>query len=146
MFGDVLDCGRLFGGQYIYVVAELSSLRSPSYDPNDPVLFPPDFSKQADTPIDTMRNCSAVWGGASKGVIFTLLKERAGHSVDAVIDINPAKQNRYIAGTGKRVLSPDEAMASLPAGSTMFVMNSNYLDEIKSMSNNLYTYIEIENE
>ena len=58
----------------------------------------------------------AIWGGASKGVIFALLMERAGVRIDTVIDINPAKQGRYLAATGLRVQSPDEAMAHLPAG------------------------------
>ena len=69
----------------------------------------------------------AIWGGASKGVIFALLMERAGVRIDTVIDINPAKQGRYLAATGLRVQSPDEAMAHLPAGADVFVMNSNYL-------------------
>jgi hypothetical protein len=43
---------------------------------------------------------SAVWGGASKGVTFTLLKARAGYAVDIVIDINPAKKGKYLAAIG----------------------------------------------
>jgi hypothetical protein len=146
MFGEIVECGRLFGGQYLYVVAELSSLRTPTYDSADPVCFPPDFMCQIDIPITTGAGRSAVWGGASKGVVFTLLKARAGYVVDAVIDINPAKQGRYLAATGMQVMSPDEALPQLPVGSTMFVMNSNYLDEIKRMSSNAYNYIGIDNE
>lgn len=145
MFSQVIDCGHLFGGQYLYVVAELSSLRTPVYDPDDPVHFPADFTHQVDAPIvDTGR--SVVWGGASKGVIFTLLKARAGYMVDTVIDINPAKQGKYLAATGIQVKSPTEALPQLPPGSTIFVMNSNYLDEIKQMSSNAYNYIGIDNE
>ena len=146
MFGDVIECGRLFGGQYLYVVAELSSLRTPAYDPADSVCFPGDFMSQIEVPIALGSGQSAVWGGASKGVIFTLLKSRAGYAVDAVIDINPAKQGKYLAGTGMAVLSPDAALQQLAAGSTIYVMNSNYLEEIKAMSNNIYQYIRIDNE
>jgi hypothetical protein len=145
LFGEVVDCGHLFGGQYLYVVAELSSLRAPVYDPAASVRFPADFTRQVDAPIAAGRR-SAVWGGASKGVIFTLLKARAGYAVDVVIDINPAKQGRYLAATGIQVLSPEQALPQLPPGSTLFVMNSNYLDEIKRMSNNAYTYIGIDDE
>lgn len=146
MFGEVIECGRLFGGQYLYVVAELSSLRTPVYDPADPARFPDDFMRQIDTPIASGTGQSAVWGGASKGVIFTLLKSRAGYAVDAVIDINPAKQGKYLAGTGMPVLSPEAALQRLALGSAIYVMNSNYLDEIKTMSNNAYQYIGIDNE
>lgn len=146
MFGEVIECGRLFGGQYLYVVAELSSLRTPVYDPADSVRFPSDFTRQIDMPIASGTGQSAVWGGASKGVIFTLLKSRAGYAVDAVIDINPAKQGKYLAGTGMPVLSPEAALQTLATGSTIYVMNSNYLNEIKTMSNNAYQYIGIDNE
>lgn len=61
-----------------------------------------------------------------------------------VIDVNPAKQGQYLPGTGLRVQSPAEALPNLPTGSTIFVMNSNYLDEIKQMSNNTYHYIGID--
>jgi hypothetical protein len=146
MFGEVLECGRLFGGQYLYVVAELSSLHTPTYDPEDSVKFPQDFKSQVDAPIATDCGSSAVWGGASKGVIFSLLKSRAGYPVDLVIDINPAKQGKYLAATGMKVISPVEAMEHLYTGATIFVMNSNYLEEIKTMSNNLFNYIGIDHE
>jgi hypothetical protein len=87
-----------------------------------------------------------VWGGASKGVIFTLLKAKSGSMVNAVIDINPAKQGKYLAGTGIQVQSPEDALRDLPRGSSIFVMNSNYLGEIKRMSNHAYSYIGIDDE
>jgi cephalosporin hydroxylase/SAM-dependent methyltransferase len=144
MFGEIVDCGRLFGGQYLYVVAELSSVRQPGYDPADAARFPADFMQQIDAPIIGGGDHSVVWGGASKGVIFTLLKSRAGFAIDVVIDINPAKQGKYLAATGIQVSSPEQALPRLPSGSTVFVMNSNYLDEIKRMSNNAYNYIGID--
>lgn len=146
MFGEVVDCGRLFGGQYLYVVAELSSLRSPVNDPFDPVRFPADFTRLIETPIAVGSDSCAVWGGASKGVIFTLLKARAGYAVDVVIDINPAKQGKFLAATGIKVISPAQAISQLPPGATIFVMNSNYLEEIKKMSNNAYNYIGIDHD
>ena len=146
MFGEIVECGRIFGGQYLYVIAELSSLRIPSYDSSDAVNFPNDFIRQIDLPIGLETNSIAVWGGASKGVIFSLLKSRAGHLIDKVIDINPAKQGKYLAGTGIQVLPPEIALQQLPIGSTIYVMNSNYLNEIKTMSNNAYQYIGIDNE
>jgi hypothetical protein len=85
-----------------------------------------------------------VWGGASKGVIFSLLRQRAGYAVDVVIDVNPAKQGRYLPGTGLLVHSPATGLASLPSGSPIYVMNSNYLEEIKAMSNHQYHYIGID--
>lgn len=145
MFGVVHDSGRLFGDQYLYVVADLASLTEPRFE--NPIDFPEDFLSSLEAPPAAGGDGrAAIWGGASKGVIFALLKSRMGMAVDCVIDINPAKQGKYLPATGLRVQSPQEALAHLPKGSAIYVMNSNYLDEIKQMSGNAYTYIEIDND
>ena len=143
MFGTVVESGRLFGNQYLYVVAELASLREPKIDLNDSVIFPEDFTRNIARPS---KNQVTIWGGASKGVIFALLKARAGQRISNVIDINPAKQGKYLPATGLLVQSPSEALTMLPRTSTIYVMNSNYLMEIKKMSSNTFNYIEIDNE
>lgn len=139
IFGKVIESGRIFGGQYLYVVAELSSIRKPVMDRNDRVVFPDDFLRGiiSGSPKGSE---TVIWGGASKGVIFSLLKIRAGYSVDIVIDINHAKQGKYLAASGIRISSPELALCQLPKTSTIHVMNSNYLPEIIEMSNNNFTY------
>jgi hypothetical protein len=151
IFGEVIEIGKVFGDQYLYVVAELSSLRKPLIDANDRVNFPSDFTDKIKTqfsPVqpNTGQHSTAIWGGASKGVIFSLLKARAGYPVSTVIDINPAKQGCFIAATGLQVQSVVEGLAALNKGATIYVMNSNYLEEIKQMSNNSFNYIGIDHE
>jgi len=141
MFGKVLHAERVFGGQYLAVVADLATLRVPEFDPADQVDFPADFA--ATVPQTRAGEHIAVWGGASKGVIFSLLCARAGHPVNTVIDINPAKQGKYLPATGICVQSPQQAMADLPAGALIHVMNPNYLAEIRRMTSDKYTYIGI---
>ena len=141
MFGSIIESGRVFGGQYLYVVADLSTLKKPQIDFDDTVSFPDNFTQH----IADLEQ-SAIWGGASKGVIFALIKERAGTSISTVIDINPAKQGKYLPATGLLVQSPTEALLKLPAGSTIYVMNSNYIDEIKKMSNDAFNYIGVDHE
>lgn len=87
-----------------------------------------------------------MWGGASKGVIFALLRERLGQAVDVAIDVNPAKQGRYLPATGLMVHAPNQGLAELPAGSPLFIMNFNYADEIRAMSGGQYHYIEVDND
>jgi hypothetical protein len=146
IFSEVIESGHLFGGQYIYVVAELSSLRTPKRNLNNPVLFPKNFGPtEFASPIDC-RGSIAIWGGASKGVIFALLMARAGIKVATVIDINPAKQGHYLPGTGLLVLSPKEALPTLKTGSKLYVMNSNYFEEIKKISSNRFEYVRIDHE
>ena len=83
-------------------------------------------------------------GGGSKGVIFMLMKRRLNYNIDGIIDINPDKQGKYIPAVGEKVLSPEEGSKKFPEGSNCYVMNSNYLNEIKYMSKNKYNYITID--
>lgn len=146
MFGEVIEIGKIFYNQYLYLVAELSSLRKPTIDVGDRVNFPSDFVDRIRAQCSPTQPRMAIWGGASKGVIFSLLRARAGCPVSTVIDINPAKQGRFIAATGLQVKSPVEGLAALDKGSTIYVMNSNYLEEIKKMSNYSFNYIGVDYE
>ncbi|MDB4035275.1 class I SAM-dependent methyltransferase [Pseudomonadales bacterium] len=146
MFGRVIESGRIFGEQYLYVVADLASLKQPRYDASRSVNFPVDFLKNLQAKNIRKQNTTAVWGGASKGVIFAVLKSRLGQLIDIVIDINPAKQGKYLPGCGIVVQDPESALKNLPHNSTIFVMNSNYLNEIKKMSSNVYNYVSVDHE
>jgi hypothetical protein len=141
MFGVLHAADRSFGGQYLSVVADLRSLRGPEFDPNDPVRFPSDFTRSLKP--RTLEQ-SAIWGGASKGVVFALLMERAGAKPELVIDINPAKQGKHLPGTGLKISSPAEALKRLKGGATVYVMNSNYLAEIRDMSQNRFAYVMVD--
>jgi SAM-dependent methyltransferase len=74
----------------------------------------------------------ALWGAGAKGVTFALMTDPENDLLDHVVDINPGKQNRHIAGSGLKVLSPKDAADR--EARTIFVMNSNYLNEIKSLA------------
>ena len=132
MFGEIQRIDHCFGGQYIGVVADLASLREPCADEGPEPALPQDFTGSLDRSIalDQGQDPIAVWGSSSKGVIFSTLRSRSSHPVGYAIDVNPAKQGRYLPVTGLRVLSPDEARSVLPKGTRTWVMNSNYLSEI----------------
>lgn len=134
VFGRVVHADRGFGGQYLRIIGDLATLRRPERDAADPVTFPADFTARLAHEAGEELGPCIVWGGASKGVIFSLLRERAGYPVDRVIDINPAKQGKYLAATGLRVMGPAEGLAGLPKGSVIHVMNPNYLTEIQAMA------------
>lgn len=134
IFGRLVHADRGFGGQYLRIIGDLSTLQQPVRDAGDAVAFPEDFTERLAREAEQEMGPCIVWGGASKGVIFSLLRERAGHPVDRVIDINPAKQGKYLAATGLRVMSPKEGLDGLPRGSVIHVMNPNYLSEIAAMA------------
>lgn len=138
IFRHVHESGHLFGGQYIYVVAELQSLRDPA-EPSlgvpSEVRIPNDFFASLDRCANVTRQRSrrAVWGAAAKGVMFSHHMTSRGLAPELAIDINQAKQDRFIAGSGLPVLSPQAALAQLGDEPDVFVMNSNYLPEIRAM-------------
>lgn len=147
MFGRVIESGRLFGGQYLYAFADLGSLKDPAGLGKSPeVSIPADFfngidaaAKKAD---DATR--SAIWGGAAKGVMFAHHAQSRSVRLDFAIDINPAKQSLYLAGTGLQVLSPTLGLKRLAAGDNILVMNSNYLPEITSLGGKFLNYITVD--
>ena len=145
MFGNVIESGHVFGGQYLYVVADLATLRKPIFTEADIFIFPNDFLSGIKRIAGVAKSQSnVIWGGASKGVIFALYMQRAGVSIDYVIDINPSKQGKYLGATGIIVSSPEDVLNKLKSDSDIFVMNSNYSDEIKKLSNNEFNYIKVD--
>lgn len=150
MFGQIHEHGHVFGGQYIYLVTDLASLHRPQGNARDRIAVPTDFLSGVDRAISVIRNSgskrNAVWGAASKGVIFSVYLQRAGIILDEAIDINPAKQGRFLACSGLEVSSPEDAASRLKAEDNLFVMNSNYLHEIIAQSDSRYTYYRVEHE
>ena len=146
MFDVIHESGHLFGDQYLYVVAELSSLRSPEIAKDKRPEFPKDFMASLTENYGAQRGREAVvWGAASKGVIFSLLMQRAGLDIRTVVDINPAKQGKYLPASGLQVQSPEMILPDLDDASIILVMNSNYLQEIKAMTANRFNYVSIDN-
>ena len=153
-FGRVYQAGHIFGGQYLYIVADLASLQVQIND-FDYFEFPEDFLTTVDLFAENLKDRKyiqrlddrvVVWGGASKGVIFALFMQRSGARIDFVIDINPAKQGKYIGASGIRISSPDEVIGQLTAGTDIFIMNSNYLAEIRQYTNNKFNYLTVDHE
>lgn len=145
LFEKVIESGNIFGGQYLYVVADLASLRPPKATQKDYFNFPSSFLSALDELADAAKGqTNVVWGGASKGVIFSLYMQRANIEIEYIIDINPAKQNKFIGVTGLQISSPEYVISHLNKGHNIYVMNSNYLNEIKEMTNNQFNYIKVD--
>lgn len=149
MFGRIYESGYLFGGQYLYVLADLASLRAPVFNEKT-VSLPKDFLRSVQSASNLVKSSplktTVVWGGASKGVIFALLMRRMEADINHVIDINPSKQDRHMAATGLRVLCPDEVLPLLPDGSNIFIMNSNYAEEIIRSAGERFQYWRIDDD
>ena len=73
----------------------------------------------------------AIWGSGSKCVslISSLGLADAGTEPVTVVDINPHKHGKFLAGSGIEIASPDALRALRPQ--VVLVMNSIYSDEIR---------------
>jgi hypothetical protein len=56
-------------------------------------------------------------------------------AIECVVDINPRKQGRYVAGTGQRIVPPEFLRDYRPG--VIIVMNPVYRDEIREMTERL---------
>lgn len=76
---------------------------------------------------------TAVWGMATKGILFSYLVDPETRILDYCLDVNPNKQNGFAPVTAHRIQSPDVlASADGPRGKlAVVVMNENYLPEIR---------------
>ena len=55
----------------------------------------------------TKNNLKAVlWGAGSKGVTF-LNTFKIKDEIQYIVDINPRKQGKFVAGSGQKIISPD---------------------------------------
>jgi hypothetical protein len=147
IFGTVIESGRLFGDQYLYVIAELATLRDPGMTGAAPAIsMPDDLFQRVDAAVLPMRSGTrkVMWGAAAKGVMFAHHAQQRGIPLDFAIDINPAKQQLFLAGTGLAVLSPELGVPRLGTGDTVFVMNSNYLREIAAAAGDRFNYITVD--
>jgi SAM-dependent methyltransferase len=71
----------------------------------------------------------ALWGAGSKGVTFLNVVPHASE-IQMVIDLNPRKHGRHVAGTAQKVSDPDSLCREFDAD-LVLVMNPNYTLEVE---------------
>ena len=135
MFNEAVT-GTFFGGQYMYLWADLSKLRTTipqglSFPSRGGFIFQDKFDHYK----EFVSNCGsmAIWGAGAKGSTFLNLLDKDRKQVSYVIDINPAKQNRHIAVTGHSIFSP--AILETRPVKHILAMNEIYVNEIKEITN-----------
>jgi hypothetical protein len=69
-----------------------------------------------------------VWGAGAKGVTFCNLADPDRSRVTAVVDVNPAKQGKFLPGTGHAIVSPADAKNA----AAVLVLNPNYFAEVRA--------------
>jgi SAM-dependent methyltransferase len=92
--------------------------------------------------LDSAANgrCAVLWGAGAKGVSFLNLLE-VGEAIRAVVDINPAKSGRFIAGTGHEIISPEKLKTLKP--DSVLLLNPVYKQEVSEMLKDMGLFPEI---
>lgn len=73
----------------------------------------------------------ALWGMATKGVIFSNIVDPARQLIDYCIDVNTAKQHKFTPVSGHQISPPEKLSEAGTADLLVIVMNPVYLDEIR---------------
>ena len=134
-FEKVIDAGRFFDGQYLYLIADLSTFHFPT-DFSGTIFPALTLEEHINRLLSRVRGKSGnifIWGAGAKGSTFALYLKNRGISIKAIIDINPVKQNRFAGVTGTPIIAHEHAK-NLFDGSDIFVMNPVYQNEIEQMA------------
>lgn len=140
----VLKCGEAFDRQFLYIEAgkpaqeatPIGETASGMEELRDSVeRLGRKFEEKVamwESRLTELREKKArvvVWGGGSKGVTFLSILARHA-AIEYVVDVNPRKQDMYIAGTGQRIVPPHFLREYRP--DTVIVMNPVYVREIET--------------
>jgi SAM-dependent methyltransferase len=138
-FGDVKST-HVFGGQYLWVEAGGAGDggKAQTCDPGDIAGLAKSYMQKEGEMLgrwnETIVALSksgpvALWGAGAKGVTSASLFDPGAEILSGVVDLNPRKQGRYIAGSGHEIFSPAELTGR--GVKSVVLMNPNYLSEIR---------------
>jgi hypothetical protein len=139
---EILNIETGYDGQYVMIDARPENGRSPAIVSEDdlnqlqslingfPGKFQNKFSKWKERIDKFYANGRRIvlWGSGSKGVAF-LTTLGINNEVEFVVDINPHRQDCYMAGTGHGIVAPDFLKEHRP--DVVIVMNAIYKAEIQ---------------
>ncbi|MDZ4664468.1 MAG: class I SAM-dependent methyltransferase [Bacteroidota bacterium] len=128
--------GHFFNNQYIYVIADLGKIKKEiekrefkTYD----IRFQDRITEYRN--LVSKHSNLAIWGAGAKGSTFLNLIDKDATKIKCVVDINPKKQDNFIGGTGHPIIKPKD-LGNYKIDS-IIVMNVNYLNEIKAITDPL---------
>lgn len=152
----VTDVGHVFGGQYLW--AEANSGRAATASERVGIISvtltrslavaAAQFAAEERTRRSrwhsllnnlTPRGPVFAWGAGAKGVTFCNLADPECSRLAGVVDVNPAKQGKFLPGTGHPIVPPQAAKAAAAA----LVLNPNYVAEVRAALDQLGSDAEV---
>jgi hypothetical protein len=135
------DSGVAFGGQYRWMTGTSSAPSDEGLSSGEGLTESlREYSASEQDTVRTIRErlravldgggATAVWGMATKGIMFTLMVDPDSTLIDLTVDVNRNKQGCYVPLSGRRIEAPAALAREAARPLTVIVMNLNYLDEI----------------
>jgi SAM-dependent methyltransferase len=137
----VTQQGRVFGEQYHWLEAKLApdSVDKPISDTQAQLkILLQNYLAREKSQLQywrenlihlTQKGPLALWGAGAKGVTLASLLDPQARIIDCIVDMNPAKQGRYLPGTGHLILAPENLVQRKIQ--TALLMNPQYAEEIR---------------
>lgn len=136
---SVTEIKEVFGGQYMQIYASKLKNTKTNLDAEvDKMLFVIENYRKKEKDIieenrkavenASLKGGTIFWGAGAKSNIALNELDKDLKFVEAVVDINPCKQGKFIAGTGHKIISPIALIKSNIKN--VFIMNENYTKEI----------------
>ena len=129
---------HVFGGQYLWLHARPaktvpSVTMNPGVTPQCARAFTKIEAQRNRTWTDFVRSQSGrgslvLWGAGAKAVTFANLVDPDCQWIEAIVDVNPSNQGKYLAGSRHPIVAPESLHEISPAA--VMVLNPNYHDEI----------------
>lgn len=132
IFSGRAEIIRTFDSQYILVCASLSDLvKNPGgkiYS-NYINIFSNEIARLRKL-LRKFKN-NYVWGAGAKGIAFANILDQNHSHINALIDINPKKQNYFISLSAHPCISPSMVnWSAMGKCDCLWIMNARYQDEI----------------
>ena len=140
---DVQDLYKAYDDQYLMIEAKPVASPTVATLPQEDDLastaaLVKKFTKEVDNRLQDLSEAAhrwrrsgqkvAIWGSGSKCVSLMSSME-LGDTLQAIVDINPHKHGKFLAGSGWEIEGPDALTALRP--DAVIIMNSIYTEEIR---------------
>jgi hypothetical protein len=147
----VTDVRHVFGGQYLWAEGTSGGPasgvrrhqdRAKVFPTPDPGLRTPDewvARWESLLTAHSARGPVYVWGAGAKGVTFCNLADPDASRIAGVVDVNPAKQGKFLPGTGHAIVTPSHAANAV----AVLVLNPNYVAEVRASVRQLGSRAEV---
>jgi SAM-dependent methyltransferase len=150
---ELIELKYEFEGQYMWIIARATNAAPATFSRHNSLEgmrnlcsdFVNKRMKEINDVMDSLhflkqRNIELfIWGAGAKGTTFVNMFDEEKQLVAALVDISPAKQNKFVGITTHQVVKPDnlrDVLTNLNGG-VIAVLNDNYIPEVNNYVRNL---------